>query len=204
MLRIKYFIQQSWLLIIASFFFGLLIAVANAAWEEKIEYNLKVYKFNKSAFAIFPEADNFEVAIDDVEVKSDTGKKLATSVRKAVAADGTCIGWAFVCIGNGYGGELQIILAVDKEFEKIKGYGVLLSNETESIGGKMKLPEFKDQFIGAPAGEFNLVKSGDRKAIDSEIVAISSATISSQAVVDAFNMFIPQVKAKMKAEGLIK
>ena len=202
--RVKYFIQQSWLLIIASFFFGLLIAVANASWEEKIEYNLKVYKFNKSAFAIFPEADNFEVTVDGVEVKSDTGKKLTTSVRKAVAADGTCIGWAFVCIGNGYGGELQIILAVDAGFEKIKGYGVLLSNETESIGGKIKLPDFKNQFIGAPAAKFNLVKSGNREVIDSEIIAISSATISSQAVVDAFNMFIPQVKEKMKAEGLIK
>jgi electron transport complex protein RnfG len=204
MLRIKYFIQQSWLLIIASFCFGLLIAVANASWEEKIEYNLKVYKFNKSAFAIFPEADNIEIAIEDVEVKSDTGKKFTTSVRKVVGAGGACIGWAFVCIGNGYGGELQIILAVDAEFEKIEGYGVLLSNETESIGGKIKLPEFKNQFIGAPAAEFNLVKSGNREVIDSEIIAITSATISSQAVVDAFNMFIPQVKEKMQAEGLIK
>ena len=153
MLRIKYFIQQSWLLIIASFSFGLLIAVANAAWEEKIEYNLKVYKFNKSVLEIFPDS-NIEIAIEEVEVKSDTGKKFTASVRKAVAADGTCIGWAFVCIGNGYGGELQIILAVDAKFEKIKGYGVLLSNETESIGGKIKLPDFKNQFIGAPTGEF--------------------------------------------------
>jgi len=93
---------------------------------------------------------------------------------------------------------------VDAGFEKIKGYGVLLSNETESIGGKIKLPKFKNQFIGAPAAEFNLVKTGDREVIDSEIVAITSATISSQAVVDAFNMFIPQVKEKMQAEGLIR
>ena len=201
--KIKYFFQQSWLLIVSSFFFGLLIAGANAAWEDKIEYNLKVYKFNKAAYAIFPEADHFDIALDQVQVKSDTGKKFVTSVRKVVAKDGTNMGWAFICIGSGYGGEIQIILAVDEKFEKIKGYGVLVANETPNIGEKIKFPEFKDQFTGAPAGEFTLVKAGDRKAIDSEIVAITSATISSTAVVDCFNMFIPQVKEQMREKGLI-
>ncbi|MBN1973715.1 MAG: FMN-binding protein [Sedimentisphaerales bacterium] len=201
--KIKFFIQQSWLLIVSSFFFGLLIAGANAAWEDKIEYNLKVYKFNKAAFKIFPDADHFDITIDQVQVKSSTGKKLITSVRKVVAKDGTCMGWAFICIGSGYGGEIKIILAVDDKFETIKGYGVLAANETPNIGEKIKYPEFKDQFVGAPALEFNLVKAGDKKAIDSEIVAITSATISSQAVVDSFNIFIPQVKKQMRAEGLI-
>lgn len=204
MLRIKYFFQQSWLLIVASFCFGLLIAVTNAALEEKIYYNLNVYKFNKLAFGIFPDANDFEIAIEGVEVKSDTGKKFDTSVRKVVAADGNCIGWGFICTGNGYGGEIQIILAVDAGFEKIEGYGVLISNETPNFGEKIKFPEFKNQFVGAPAADFSLVKTGDREAIDSEIVAISGATISSQAVVDMFNMFIPQVKEKMQAEGLIR
>ena len=201
--KIKYFFQQSWLLIVSSFFFGLLIAGANAAWEDKIEYNLKVYKFNKAAFAIFPEADHFDIALDNVEIKSSTGKKFITSVREAVAKDGTNLGWAFICVGSGYGGEIQVILAVDKQFEKIEGYGVLVANETPNIGEKIKFPEFKDQFVGAPASEFNLVKAGDRDTKDSEIVAISGATISSKAVVDCFNMFIPQVKKQMLEKGLI-
>ena len=39
--KIKYFFQQSWLLIVSSFFFGLLIAVANASLEPRIIQNEK-------------------------------------------------------------------------------------------------------------------------------------------------------------------
>ena len=45
MVKIKHFIQQSWLLIISSFLFGLLIAIANAAWSPRIEQN-KIDKLN--------------------------------------------------------------------------------------------------------------------------------------------------------------
>jgi electron transport complex protein RnfG len=203
--KIKHFLKESWLLIVASFFFGLLIAVTNAALEERIDYNLNVYLYNKSAKMVLPEAANFDMAVENIIVKSKSGKEMKTSVKKAVDTEGNIIGWVFVCIGNGYGGEMQIIIAVDPDFQKIIGYAVLSSNETPSIGGVIQTPKFKKQFEGAPAGEFNLVKSGDwGNSDDNEIVAQSGATISSKALVDAFNMFIPQVKEKMQAEGLIK
>ena len=41
MLKIKHFIEQSWLLIVASFFFGLLIAITNATWSPRIIQNEK-------------------------------------------------------------------------------------------------------------------------------------------------------------------
>ena len=39
MRSIKHFVEQSWLLIVASFFFGLLIAVTNAALSARIAWN---------------------------------------------------------------------------------------------------------------------------------------------------------------------
>ncbi len=39
MRSLKYFIQQSWLLIVAAFCFGLLLALTNAALEERITRN---------------------------------------------------------------------------------------------------------------------------------------------------------------------
>ena len=204
MSKVKFFLQQSWLLIVASFLFGVLIAVANASWSEKIDYNLKVYKFNKAAILIFPEADKFEIAIDDIQIESKSGKKTTTSVRKAVTSDGTCIGWAFIGSGMGYDGAgVTFVLAVDAEFKTVKGYGVISSNETPSIGGVIKTDKFKNQFIGAPAGEFTLAKTGDWGIVDNEIVAQSGATMSSTAVVEAFNLYLPQVKEKMQEEGLL-
>jgi len=46
--NIKYFAEQSWLLIVASFFFGLLLAVTNAAWRPMIVQN-EINKFNSLA-----------------------------------------------------------------------------------------------------------------------------------------------------------
>ena len=40
----------------------------------------------------------------------------------------------------------------------------------------------------------NLVKTGDPKKIDSDIVAITGATVSSNAVVDIINNILPQIK----------
>ncbi len=121
MSKIKYFISESWLLIVSSFFFGLLIAGANAAWEGKIDYNLNVYKYNKVAKAVLPEAANFEPALEDVKVKSSTGKELKTSVKKAVDSNGNSIGWAFICQGKGFADNVQLLLTVDMDFRKNSG-----------------------------------------------------------------------------------
>ena len=201
--KIKRFFQQSWLLIVSSFFFGLLIAAANAAWESKIYYNLNVYKFNKIAEEILPEAANFEDVSQKIDVETERGGKIPVSLKKAVNSSGAAIGWLFTCQGAGFADQIQLILAVDDKFEKILGYGVLASNETPNFGDKIKQPYYRDQFVGAPATKLTLVKTGDPKKIDSDIVAISGATISSQAVVNIVNQFLPQVKEKMQTEGLI-
>jgi electron transport complex protein RnfG len=202
--KIKYFFEQSWLLIVASFFFGLLIAVTNAALKEKIDYNLNVYKYDKAANAVLPEAANFDMAIEEVTVESKSGKKLTTSVKKAVDSSGECLGWAFICQGKGFADNVQLLVIVDDNFKKMIGYGVLYSVETVGYGDQIRLPYYRNQFAGAPLEQFQLTKTGDDTIIDSEIVAISGATITSQAVVDMFNVFIPQVKEKMQAEGLIQ
>ena len=203
MLRIKYFFQQSWLLITAAFCFGLLIAIASASWQDEITQNL-IEKYNRLARGVLPEAETFEDKIENMMIESSSGKQVATTVKKAVNAEGDIIGWSFVCVGAGFADKIQLILIVDVDFEKIKGYGVLSSNETPGFGDKIKGLYYREQFENIPAGELQLVKTGDPETPDSQIVAITGATISSQAVVDTFNMFIPQVKEKMQDEGLIR
>ena len=202
MAKVKYFFQQSWLLIVASFFFGLLIAVANAAWEGKIRQN-EEDKFNNLVVEILPEAATFEMGLENTEVVSGKGKTKATSVKKALTADGDCVGWAFKCEGSGFADKIKLVLVVDAGFEKLKGFGVLASNETPGFGDQIKLPYYRDQFAGAPTTELVLIKLGDSGAIDSKIVAISGATVSSEAVVAIINTFVSQVKKHMQEKGLI-
>ena len=200
--RIKYFFQQSWLLIIASFFFGLLIAVTNAALEPRIEQNERD-KFKAVAGGMLRDATEFVSIGEEVEVVSGKGKKVVTDIKKAVNAAGECIGWAFVCEGAGFADKIKLVMTVDPAFEELAGFGVLFSNETPGFGDKIKTDYYRNQFAGAPVAELTLSKSGDDKKIDAEIIAISGATVSSEAVVQILNNYIEQVKTKLQAKGLI-
>lgn len=196
MLKIKHFIQQSWLLIVASFFFGLLIAVTNAALSPRIEQN-KINKRNRLVGALLPEAKNFVLGAE-VEIESIQGKKEKVEVFRAMSEADECVGWSFNAAGSGFMDKIELVVAVDKDFEKLAGFDVLSSNETPNFGDQIKYDYYRDQFKGAPAEELKLIQSGDPKKIDAEIVAISGATISSEAVVEIINNFLTQIKEQMQ------
>ena len=200
--KVKYFFQQSWLLIVASFCFGLLIAVANAGWQGRILQN-EEDKFNNLVVEMIPDANTSEVALENVEVESGKGKTRATSIRKALSADGQCVGWAFTCEGSGFADKIKLVLTVDAGFEKLKGYGVLSSNETPGFGDKIKDQFYRNQFVDAPTTELVLMKLGAPDVKDAEIVAISGATVSSEAVVTIVNTFLGQIKSHMQEKGQI-
>jgi electron transport complex protein RnfG len=203
--KLKIFLEKSWLLMVASFCFGLLIAGADAAWRDKINYNLNVYKVNRVAQEVLPEATSFQESPEKIEVETGSGKKVPVSLKTAKDAYDKDIGWLFVCQGKGYSGSpIRIILAVDMSFAKITGYGVLEQSETPTLGDRIKSPYFRDQFIGAPAGDLVLAKTGDSGKVDSEIVALTGATISSRAVVDLVNNYLAQIKKAMQEKGMLK
>jgi electron transport complex protein RnfG len=201
--KIKYFIQQSWLLLFTSFLFGLMIAVADAAWSAKVEQN-KIAKMNNLMKGLISDANAFEVAIKDANIPGDKGQIVKTNVYKALDEKGNSIGFAFVATGTGFGDKIELVMAVDANCGKFLGFQVLLANETPGFGDKMKNDSFRNQFKGAPAEQFTLARIGKPEKIDSEIVAISGATVTSTAVVNIFNKSIVSVKEQLHQEGLIK
>jgi electron transport complex protein RnfG len=202
MSKIKYFIQESWLLLLCSFCFGLMLAVANAAWSEKVEQN-RINKSKNLMSNLVPDANNFE-SVMNVEVDLGKGKKANSEVFKALADDGTCIGWSFKVEGSGFADKIELIVAVDAAFEKMVGYNVLYAVETPGFGDKIKQDFFRSQFKDAPVGDFALTKTGDSKIIDNRIVAISGATVSSTAMVNALNNYFKQIKPVLETKGLLK
>ena len=69
--------------------------------------------------------------------------------------------------------------------DKITGFKVLSHSETAGLGAKCTEDDFQNQFAGKSAGKLSYVKNA--AASDSEIDAISGATITSSAVTDAVN-----------------
>ncbi len=201
MFKIRHFIEQSWLLIVSSFCFGVLIAITNAAWSPKIVQNEKnqLEELQKSLIA----AKSFEAAIEGMEITDEKGRTIKTDIYKGLDANGTTVGFTFIATGAGFADKIWLVIAVDSKCEKFLGYKVLSSNETPGFGDKIKEDYLGNQFKGTPVGKIELIKTGEAGTIDSEIVAISGATVSSEAVVKIFNAYIDKVTEQLRTKGLI-
>ena len=200
---IREYIEKSWLLLASSFVFGLLLALTYSAWSGKIEQN-KINKLTNLMGTLITDADKFEIAIPAARVDLGKGKFVVTDIYKAISNDGRTAGFCFTGQGTGFADKIELVIAVDENFAKVTGYNVLASSETPGFGDKIAFSFFNDQFKGAPAEKMELVKKGDDKIIDNQIVAISGATVSSTAVVGIFNNFLEQVKKQIKQKGLIQ
>ncbi len=197
MSKITHFIQQSWLLIVAAFFFGLLIAVTNAAWQPRIIQNEK-NKLDNLMAGLITKAQKFQIAEKQIELTGKKGKIIKTDIYRALGVDDKTLGFAFVASGPGFADKIKLVVAVDDNFENFFGFKVLASNETPGFGSKIKEEFFANQFKNAPAKKLILTKTGNDQQIDDQIVAISGATVSSEAVVKIINNFITQIKDKMQ------
>ncbi len=199
--KLRFFLGQSWLLIVGSIFFGGMLAATDAAWKDKIERN-KQAKFNRKAGELLGEDATYEVIEKNVPINTGKGKAASVELVKGMK-NGACVGWTFKCIAKGFGGDIEMVVAVDAEFEKIMGFRILTSSETPGFGDKLNVVDgfFQSQFKGAPVGELHLVKMGDIETIDNQIVAISGATVSSTAVVKGLNAYLPPIKKWLIEKG---
>ena len=202
MRSIKHFFEQSWLLIVASFFFGLLIAVTNASLAPRIAWNATA-KLNALATGLLPQAEKFAPLDEMIDITAPGGKQQALQIYKGTA-DGETVGWIFKAVGSGFADKIELVVAVDAKFQTLAGFDVLLSSETPGFGDQIKYDYFRSQFKGAPAGALTLVNAGNPQTIDAQIVAISGATVSSTAVVETVSHYLTQVKEQMQQKGLIE
>jgi len=201
---ILFFVQESWLLLVSAVMFGCLLACLNAAWQPRIKQN-EVDKFNKLAGGLITEAKAFQAAGEPIPVDIGKGKIYNVDVKKGIDVNGNLLGWAFVIEGSGFADKIKLVVGVDAAFGKLAGFGVLSSNETPGFGDKITIKDgfFQRQFKDAPVTALELTKTGDPAFIDYQIVAISGATVTSDAVVKIFNTFLLPIKQAMVEQGLL-
>ncbi len=89
--------------------------------------------------------------------------------------------------GEGYGGDIVLMVGFKKDKKTVISYKVLQASETPGLGMKLKTPEFADQFSGKDGSALKVKKDGG------DIEAITSATITSRAVCKA----IADAKSKL-------
>lgn len=100
-------------------------------------------------------------------------------------ASGEVCGYVVTATSHeGYGGDIQISVGILGD-GTVKGIEMLSISETAGLGMKAQEADFKDQFTNKIVSLFSVTKSGASN--DSEIDALSGATITSNAVTNAVN-----------------
>ena len=113
------------------------------------------------------------------------GNVLVSEAVEVVDGSGAAVGSVVSATSkDGFGGAVSISVGIDLD-GTVKGIEFLSLSETPGLGMNATKPAFKDQFSNKKAESFTVTKSG--AASDSEIDAMSGATITSNAVTNAVN-----------------
>ncbi|WP_031553694.1 FMN-binding protein [Oribacterium sp. FC2011] len=129
-------------------------------------------------------AETLETAKAEGTVSADNGGAELLSVVAAKDASGAEIGYIVKAQAAGYGGNVVVVIGVDSD---LKVTGISFPEtlpETAGLGQRALEPAFYEQFTGK--GTNLSVKKGGG-AGESEIDAISGATMTSTAVVNSTN-----------------
>jgi len=173
-------IVLSLVLLVISVVVALLLAFTNSITKDKIAENT-LNKQNAAKQEVLPLATEF------VDFKYEKGNVKA--VYQAVSGD-KMEGWCVNVTPSGYGGAIDMMVGINPDLS-VSGIKVVSNSETAGLGAKCTDESFKDQFKGKKA-PLSVIKNGNAK--EGEIVAITGATITSNAVVNGVNDAIQAIK----------
>nr|WP_307990212.1 RnfABCDGE type electron transport complex subunit G [uncultured Niameybacter sp.] len=125
----------------------------------------------------------------DIQIVPVTdGEKLETVF--VTYADGKYTGAVAKVYPDGYGGSIELLVGMHAD-GTLAGVQILSHAETPGLGANMLQPSFKDQFVGKGTPLAVNKTTGS----DTEIMAITGATITSTAVVNGVNLATEYMKA---------
>lgn len=112
--------------------------------------------------------------------------------------NGQIAGYCILASGNGYQGEIKVLIAIAPDLSRLVGIKILESVETPGLGSKITSGWFLSQFKNLKfKPEIECVK-GRKPQKPNQVEAITGATISSSSVVKIVNNAISKVLPELK------
>lgn len=189
---VKVMLKEAGILFAITLISGLILGFVYDLTKEPIRIQQEK-AVQEACKAVFADADTF-----DAEVFADYQNKVASDVMAELTEKGVEIGTAFAAkdsAGNvigcvletttheGYGGDIVLYVGVRND-GTLNGISLLKISETPGLGMQAE-DVLVPQFAGKSVDSFTYTKTGSKT--DSEIDAISGATVTTEAVVYAVN-----------------
>lgn len=185
MLKSKFF-RNCLALLLITLVAGLALALVNEVTKAPIEAAENQVRLD--AYSVAFDGAEF---VDENDIAKASELELACDIDDILSAkdeNGSTIGYVMsVTSHSGYGGDIQIAVGISARTDTITGFTVLSHSETAGLGARCSEEEFQNQFKGKTAqSDIEYIKGGGASS-DTEIDAISGATITTAAVTDAVN-----------------
>lgn len=137
-----------------------------------------------SRLTVSPGAESFSPSADGTYYLAEAG--------------GETVGYVFTTTASSYGGQIRVMTGISAE-GTITGVSLLEISDTPGLGMNAQREEFRAQYEKpAPPDGFTVLKNGTPD--NTQIGAMTGATITSQAVTDAVNEAVAQYYAIKEAE----
>ena len=141
---------------------------------------------------VLPEAESFDDVEGSTEKIAETADEIANlgfggvAIESVLEAkDASVVGHVINSLSNdSYGGAVKLSIGFDAD-GTITGVGIRETSDTPGLGLKAKDDDYRNQYVGKNCESLSVTKSGS--ASDTEINAISGATITSNATTNAVN-----------------
>jgi len=157
-------------------------------WAEPKIATHRLAETKKSIYLVQPKADNFK------KIESIDFELYQVSISDSI------IGYALAYSGNGFQGNIRLMIGLDCDLKIITGMRVLEQVETPGLGTKVTEDSFTNQFIDLVTEPIIKCIKGAKATNPNEVEAITGATISSKAVLRIINNGLSELRS-LKKEG---
>ncbi len=154
----------------------LLLAVTNSVTAPKVE-QLQIETANKTKAEVLSVAESFS------EEKTVALNGATYTYYEGYDNNKNIVGYVFTTSAKGYGGDIVTMVGV-KADGTVAGFDFLAISETAGLGMNADTDQFKSQFVG----KSGVIGVNKNTATDTEIQALTGATITSKAVANAVNI----------------
>ena len=163
------------------------IAGWSISYVNGITYPLIQEQLEKEKLAGFQEVypGAGEVKDESNTYLSSNSDSILTEVN-VVYQENNPVGVIYIAEPVGYGGVMQLLVGIDINGKDITAIKVLSQTETPGLGTNAQKSFFTDRFKGKSAGSMLEVVTKEPVG-DNQVLAITSATITSKAVTDGVN-----------------
>ena len=186
----KKILKDAFALLMITLVAGILLGFVYSITKEPIAQQEQLTK-ERSCQEVFADAATFENDTDDLEAAAAAmkaaGYEVQTLSEILVAKDdsGSTLGYVLSLVyPEGYGGDISFMMGIRLD-GTLNGISILSIGETAGLGMNADTDAFKSQFANKKVEKFTFTKTGSTS--DSEIDALSGATITTTAMTNGVN-----------------